>query len=133
MVFSAPFEPPGPNMPSRGSDDFDAHGGADHDSGRGTNAPAPVLPGTDLYAIERITKFEEPNPSSVLGPRDLRVGGKDVLWIRAYLPRAVRAWVTFKGKKTQMDLVTDHFYEARLPGVFDSRSRYTISFVDDSG
>jgi 1,4-alpha-glucan branching enzyme len=124
-------------MPSRRPGDSERGDGyAEDDDEEYTTDPSPEpVQATDPDAIERIVGFEEPNPSAVLGARFLNGGGdggQDILWVRAYLPRAVRAWAIVKGEKRQMDAVSDHFYEVRIPEA-EERSRYTLSFVDASG
>jgi 1,4-alpha-glucan branching enzyme len=91
-----------------------------------------ALSGVSSEEIQRIVRFEEPSPSTILGPKLVRRGEKEILWIRAYLPRAWKAWVTINEKKKPMEMVKRQFYEARLdkePGPV----RYTISFEDSSG
>jgi len=41
----------------------------------------------------RIVNFEEPNPHHVLGPHKFQLNNLEIVSVRAYLPRAVKAWV----------------------------------------
>jgi 1,4-alpha-glucan branching enzyme len=91
-----------------------------------------VLTSVNSDDIERIVRFEEPSPGRTLGPKIVKRGGAEVLLIRAYLPRAQKAWVTISGDKKPMEMVRSQFYEARLAKE-NKPSRYTISFVDASG
>jgi len=83
--------------------------------------------------IELVLRFEESQPETILGPKLKTLNGKEVLSIRAYLPRAVKAWVNIQGRKREMrSLGGARFYEAQVDPTLAS-VRYTISFVDESG
>jgi 1,4-alpha-glucan branching enzyme len=83
--------------------------------------------------IARIVKFEESRPNSILGPKLTKLREKDVLSIRAYLPRAKKAWVEFSPERKQEMVKVDKrgFYETQLKA--DESSRYVISFTDETG
>ena len=85
--------------------------------------------------IERIINFEEHNPATILGPHIVSMAGKNVLSIRAFLPRAFKAWVHQPDQNKNVEMVKVHsagFFEARLP---DSNMAvpYRVGFTDNSG
>ncbi len=84
--------------------------------------------------VNRIAEFEESHPSSILGPKQRKVQEKEILSIRAYLPRAKKAWVQFSsGRKQDMVIVDQRgFYEVQLEDN-GSTERYVISFTDATG
>ncbi len=81
--------------------------------------------------IERLVACEEASPSQVLGPH-FSADGK-LLSIRAYLPRAVRAWLNRGGdEKTEFSQTDSRgFWEAHV--ISETIPKYTISFQDRSG
>lgn len=84
--------------------------------------------------MERILSFEESNPHAVLGPHRVQIAGKDVISIRAFLPRASSAWVALYGKqKFQMEKLDDRgIFEAHMPPS-NVLTRYKLVFADNSG
>src|SRR3990170_2883896 len=84
--------------------------------------------------IERIVNFEEHNPESILGPHMTEIASKPIVSIRAYLPRAVKAWVhPSLDRKVEMTRVHKAgFFEAQLA---DQKRPifYRIVFVDNTG
>ena len=84
--------------------------------------------------LDRIVELEEHNPAAVLGPKIVKGKGQQIFSIRAYLPRAVKAWVTVDGAlKKMMDLIDPRgFYEVQLDSKY-FKSKYLISSQDKSG
>jgi 1,4-alpha-glucan branching enzyme len=94
-----------------------------------------VLSTVDRDEIRRIVEFEEARPSTILGAKVRRLDGREVISIRVYLPRAVRAWISPKGgqKREMVPLDQDKkFYEVLLENE-TAIPGYTVSFVDSSG
>lgn len=77
-------------------------------------------------------RFEESNPSHILGLKLVNSHDNDVLSFRAFLPRAKEAWIEFpSGKKQDLVLLDKQgFFEAQIVG--DAPSTYLVSFVDES-
>jgi 1,4-alpha-glucan branching enzyme len=84
--------------------------------------------------LDRIVNLEEHNPIAILGPKIIKKAGEQIFSIRAYLPRAVKAWVTLnQNLKKTMDLIDSRgFYEAQVDLKY-SKSKYLLSFEDKSG
>lgn len=95
--------------------------------------------------ISRIVKFEEHNPLSILGPHIVGSDSKGkVVSIRAFLPRAVRAWVEIEDDGTrfsqkegpsrvQMKLIDSRgFWEIQL-STQEEPLRYLLSYEDENG
>jgi 1,4-alpha-glucan branching enzyme len=83
--------------------------------------------------LDRIVNLEEHNPLATLGPKVVKKNGQQVLSIRAYLPRAVKAWIIVQSLKKPMELVDSRgFYEIQLDQKY-SQSKYLIAFEDKSG
>lgn len=83
--------------------------------------------------VERIMAFEEAEPFDALGPHLLEEEG--CLIIRAFLPRAVEAWVRLRGKKRQRSMKLVHpggFYEALFEDVHTIPD-YVIGHRDAAG
>src|SRR5487761_947312 len=89
--------------------------------------------------IARISRFEEHNPSEILGPKLVKRDGRAILSIRAYLPRALRAWIYFPNlaKKIEMaQIYGTNFYEAQFEDELANspeKNRYVISSEDSAG
>ncbi|MEM3737710.1 MAG: 1,4-alpha-glucan branching protein GlgB [Candidatus Bathyarchaeia archaeon] len=87
--------------------------------------------------ILRIINFEESNPHVILGPHKFRSEGEEVVSVRAYLPRAAKAWVNTgdESTKKRLEMTPIHpsgFYEAQLPANYITEN-YVIEFIDLSG
>ena len=82
--------------------------------------------------IDRIIDFDEANPSGVLGPHFVSSGGK-LLAVRAYLPRAVKAWLNLEGGRRMEFIQIDMrgFWEVQFESL--TIPSYSISFQDKSG
>ncbi|MHB1869191.1 MAG: 1,4-alpha-glucan branching protein GlgB, partial [Nitrososphaerales archaeon] len=79
--------------------------------------------------MERITNFEEANPSTVLGPHEV---GRNVRSIRAFLPRAKKAWIEIEHSQKEMaKLDARGFWEAPLKGPYSPS--YVLCFQDETG
>src|SRR5487761_26056 len=91
-----------------------------------------IQPTVSQQELDGIVKLEEHNPASILGPKIIK--GQNIFSIRAYLPRAVRAWVILDGELEEtMKLIDPQgFYEVQLDSKY-SQSKYLISFEDKSG
>lgn len=85
-----------------------------------------------IEEINRLVNCDESNPSSILGPHFI-LTGKKVLSIRAYLPRAVRAWIRLEnGENKDLNLVDRRgLWEVQFPS--EIVPRYTILYQDKSG
>ena len=84
--------------------------------------------------IERIINFEEHNPAAILGPHVTDVAGNTIS-IRAYLPRASKAWVHLQDLNRNTEMTRIHgagFFEAQLANQKLS-APYQIVFADNSG
>ena len=84
--------------------------------------------------IERIINFEEHNPATILGPHVTDVAG-NIISIRAYLPRASKAWVHLQDLNRSAEMTRIHeagFFEAQLANQ-KSSAPYQIVFADNSG
>ncbi len=85
--------------------------------------------------IEQITNFEAHDPTTILGPHITEVGTKFTLSIRAFMPRASKAWVRLLDldRKTEMTRIHQAgFFEAQ----FANQKKpipYRIIFGDSSG
>jgi 1,4-alpha-glucan branching enzyme len=81
--------------------------------------------------IARIVNFEESNPHSILGPRRTRTGDRTDVSVRAFLPRASRAWLAFEGGRTvsMTEVSASGFFEAQ----FEGDQSYLVGFEDESG
>jgi len=84
--------------------------------------------------IEKIVGSSEDEPFEILGPHCLPEENSIV--INAFLPRAKKAWVERKGKKSskkEMNRIHDHgFFQAVFPGESKIFS-YQLGFQDDAG
>ncbi|MBN1687667.1 MAG: 1,4-alpha-glucan branching protein GlgB [Candidatus Omnitrophica bacterium] len=87
-----------------------------------------------LKEIERVVRFEEPEPFDVLGPHLLKA--EKCVVIRAFLPRAVEAWVQMTGRKRKKRMMEKihpgGFYQA----IFEDEQSffsYRIGFLDAAG
>ena len=79
--------------------------------------------------MQRITRFEESSPSTVLGPHLFE---KSVLSVRAFLPRAKRAWIESGQARNQMTRMDPKgFWESSLEA--SENLKYVICFEDESG
>ncbi|OVE75554.1 1,4-alpha-glucan branching enzyme, partial [bacterium F11] len=85
-------------------------------------------------AIERVVRFEEDEPFDVLGPHPTKKGNE--IFVRAFLPKAVNAWITPKGKNGQR-LPMEKIHSEGLFQASLSKSKqpitYTISYTDITG
>jgi len=85
--------------------------------------------------VGRTVNFEEHDPASILGPHMINMAGKQVLAIRAFLPRAAKAWVHLPDQNRKMEMTRIHstgFFEAQLTDQKIPIS-YRVVFADDSG
>ena len=79
--------------------------------------------------MERIVNFEEANPSTVLGLHEV---GRNVRSIRAFLPRAKKAWIEIEHSRKEMAKLDGRgFWEAPLKG--SDVPRYVLCFQDETG
>lgn len=68
--------------------------------------------------IERLIRNQHQDPFAVLGPHLVKVRGKEIWVVRAYLPNASAAWVVLPEERQEfpMQSVHDpHFFECELP------------------
>lgn len=81
--------------------------------------------------IARIANFQESNPHSILGPKKSDAGGRDAISVRAFFPRARRAWLRLRGGETvEMTRLTESgFFE----GQFKGDRGYLLGFEDQTG
>src|SRR5487761_1702693 len=88
-----------------------------------------IQPTVSQQELDGIVKLEEHNPASILGPKIIK--GQNIFSIRAYLPRAVRAWVILDGELEEtMKLIDPQgFYEVQLDSKY-SQSKYLISLEE---
>ncbi|UCG68837.1 MAG: 1,4-alpha-glucan branching protein GlgB [Thermoplasmata archaeon] len=83
--------------------------------------------------VARIVSFEESNPHAILGPHEIQLRSGKEISVRAYLPRAVKAWLNVGNSKLEMKRIhRSGFYEAHLPAG-DLCEEYSIEFADSSG
>jgi 1,4-alpha-glucan branching enzyme len=82
--------------------------------------------------IDRLIAFEEADPSKLLGPHFVS-SNRRLLSVRAYLPRAIRAWANFESSGRRDFIKTDPrgFWEVQI--ATESVPKYTISYEDKSG
>ena len=98
-----------------------------------------MISSVSAQEIARISRFEEHNPSEILGPKLVKRDGRAILSIRAYLPRALRAWIYFPNlaKKIEMaQIFGTNFYEAQFEDELANspeKNRYVISSEDSAG
>jgi len=85
-------------------------------------------------AANRVVSFEEDEPFEILGPH--YSSRDEALLIRAFLPRAVEAWVILEGapedKKKMEKVLPEGLFQIALGGV-RKISTYRIGFRDESG
>lgn len=81
----------------------------------------------------RVEDFEEANPSSVLGPHEFQVKQTKNYEIRAFLPRAKRAWIELpSGTTKEMKLVDSRgFWSVKSSKTINKR--YKLAQQDESG
>jgi 1,4-alpha-glucan branching enzyme len=78
----------------------------------------------------RIIGFDESDPHRVLGPREVEVDGEKVLSVRAFLPRARRAWLRLPtNEELEMTRVEEGLFEAQT----DAGTEYLIGQSDEDG
>jgi 1,4-alpha-glucan branching enzyme len=84
-----------------------------------------------IEEIEKIVNWDEVNPSAILGAHIS--SQENIVSFRAYLPRAVKAWLNLDNGVRKDFVQIDHrgFWEAQL--VAEKIPRYTISYQDKSG
>lgn len=83
----------------------------------------------------RIANFEEHDPTTILGPHMINIASKNVLSIRAFLPRASKAWVHLLDQNRKEEMSRIHpagFFEAQLTDQ-NTPIPYRIAFADNSG
>ena len=84
--------------------------------------------------IERIVKSDESDPRSVLGPHLVGSDGENVLSIRAFLPRAVKAYaLLYSGERVEMVRIDERgFWEGLVQNV-SSIPKYKLYQQDSTG
>ncbi len=81
--------------------------------------------------LERIVRFREDEPFEILGPHVFP--DDKMLVIHAFLPRAKKAWIRHRGKKTDMDRIhAEGLYRAVFPDETEIFP-YQIGFEDQAG
>jgi 1,4-alpha-glucan branching enzyme len=81
--------------------------------------------------IARVVNFEESDPHAILGPKKATAGGREVVSVRAFFPRARRAWLRLEdGKTLAMSRLSDSgFFE----GQFEVDQGYLLGSEDKDG
>ncbi len=88
--------------------------------------------------ITSIINFDTSNPHAILGPHKFQVEDSEVISVRAYLPRADKAWVITGFKiveNNRIEMAHLHpagFYEAQIYAEH-LNDDYTIEFIESSG
>jgi 1,4-alpha-glucan branching enzyme len=81
--------------------------------------------------VARIVDFAESDPHGILGPKKLDVGGRRLVAVRAYLPRAKHAWLRLDGNKmVEMSRISPQgFFE----GLLEGDQSYLLGSEDQAG